>query len=100
MKDGTLNVRSAREVLAKQYEDPRPAKEWVEKLGLVQVSDRDALVAIVKKGMEMNPKAVADLKAGKEKAAGAIVGYAMKETKGRGNPAILNEILAELLKTF
>jgi len=100
VKDGTLNVRSAREVLAKQYEDPRPAKEWVEKLGLVQVSDRDALVAIVKKGMEMNPKAVADLKAGKEKAAGAIVGYAMKETKGRGNPAILNEILAELLKTF
>jgi aspartyl-tRNA(Asn)/glutamyl-tRNA(Gln) amidotransferase subunit B len=100
VKDGTLNVRSAREVLAKQYEDPRPAKEWVEKLGLVQVSDREALVAIVRKGLEMNPKAVADLKAGKEKAAGAIVGYAMKETKGRGNSAILNEILAELLKTL
>ena len=99
VKDGTLNVRSAREVLAKQYEDPRPAKEWVEKLGLVQVSDRDSLVAIIKKGMEMNPKAVADLRAGKEKAAGAIVGYAMKETKGRGNPAILNEILIELLKS-
>ena len=83
---GTLNVRGAREVLAKQYEDPRPAAEIIQELGLVQVSDRSELVAIMKRALDANPKAVADLKAGKEKAAGAILGFVMRETKGRANP--------------
>jgi aspartyl-tRNA(Asn)/glutamyl-tRNA(Gln) amidotransferase subunit B len=98
VQSGTLNFRGAREVLAKQYEDPRPAAEIVRELGLVQVSDRSELVAAMKKALDANPKAVADLKAGKQKAAGAIVGFVMRETKGRANPQILNEILEELLK--
>jgi aspartyl-tRNA(Asn)/glutamyl-tRNA(Gln) amidotransferase subunit B len=95
---GTLNVRSAREVLAKQYENARPASEIIAELGLVQVSDRSELVAIMKRALDANPKAVADLKAGKQKAAGAILGFVMRETKGRANPQVLNEILEELLK--
>jgi aspartyl-tRNA(Asn)/glutamyl-tRNA(Gln) amidotransferase subunit B len=98
VQDGTLNVRGAREVLAKQYEDPRPAAEIIQELGLVQVSDRSELVAIMKRALDANPKAVADLKAGKQKAAGAVLGFVMRETKGRANPQVLNEILEELLK--
>jgi aspartyl-tRNA(Asn)/glutamyl-tRNA(Gln) amidotransferase subunit B len=52
----------------------------------------------MKRALDANPKAVADLKAGKQKAAGAILGFVMRETKGRANPALLNEILEELLK--
>ncbi len=96
--DGTLNIRSAREVFAKMYEAPKSAKSYVEELGLTQVSDRAGLVEIMRRALAANPKAVQDLKAGKEKAAGAVVGFAMRETKGRGNPALLNEILQELLK--
>jgi aspartyl-tRNA(Asn)/glutamyl-tRNA(Gln) amidotransferase subunit B len=95
---GTLNFRGAREVLAKQYEDPRPASEIIQELGLVQVSDRSELVLAMKKALDANPKAVADLKAGKQKAAGAILGFVMRETKGRANPQVLNEILEELMK--
>jgi aspartyl-tRNA(Asn)/glutamyl-tRNA(Gln) amidotransferase subunit B len=95
---GTLNVRSAREVLAKQYENPRPAAEIIQELGLVQVSDKSELVAVMKRALDANPKAVADLKAGKQKAAGAILGFVMRETKGRANPQVLNDILEELLK--
>jgi aspartyl-tRNA(Asn)/glutamyl-tRNA(Gln) amidotransferase subunit B len=98
VKDGTLNVRSAREVFGKMYERPRPAAEYVQELGLTQVSDRAGLVEIMRRALAANPKAVADLKAGKEKAAGAVVGFAMRETKGRANPALLNEILLELLR--
>lgn len=99
VKRGVLNVRSAREVLAKQYLDPRPAEDYVAEMGLVQVSDRAGLEEVLRRALAANPKAVADLKAGKDKAAGAIVGFAMRETKGRANPALLNEILADLLKS-
>lgn len=98
VSDGTLNFRGAREVLAKQYEDGRPAAAIIQELGLVQMSDRDELVAVMKRALAANPKAVEDLKAGKQKAAGAVVGFVMRETKGRANPALVNEILAELLK--
>jgi aspartyl-tRNA(Asn)/glutamyl-tRNA(Gln) amidotransferase subunit B len=98
VQSGTLNFRGAREVLARQYETARPAAEIIQELGLVQVSDRDELVQVMKRALEANPKAVADLRAGKQKAAGAIVGFVMRETKGRANPQLLNEILEELLK--
>jgi aspartyl-tRNA(Asn)/glutamyl-tRNA(Gln) amidotransferase subunit B len=98
VQSGTLNFRGAREVLAKQYESPRPASEIILELGLVQVSDRSELKSVMKRALDANPKAVADLKAGKQKAAGAILGFVMRETKGRANPQVLNEILEELLK--
>ena len=97
VRAGTVNVPSGRKVLGAMYGTQDDPAGLIEKLGLGQLSDRDAIVALVRKAMEGNPKAVDDLRAGKQKAAGAIVGLVMRETRGRANPALVNEIIAELL---
>ena len=53
---------------------------------------------MVLKVLEANPQSVADYKAGKEKALGFLVGQAMKETKGKANPQMLNQMFLEELK--
>lgn len=69
----------------------------VEEKGLAQVSDTAALEALCKAAIEANPGPVADVKAGKTKAMGALVGYVMKESKGQANPPLVNSILEKLL---
>jgi aspartyl-tRNA(Asn)/glutamyl-tRNA(Gln) amidotransferase subunit B len=62
------------------------------------VNDEGALVAIVKKVLESNPQSVADYKSGKEKAFGFLVGQAMKESRGKGNPQVINKLLKDELQ--
>ncbi|QQR55113.1 Asp-tRNA(Asn)/Glu-tRNA(Gln) amidotransferase subunit GatB [Candidatus Peregrinibacteria bacterium] len=71
--------------------------QLVEELGLSQVSDTTAIEELCKKAIEANPEAVADVKAGKSKAMAAIVGSVMKESKGKANPQMVNELLTKLL---
>jgi len=99
-KSGTLNVPSARKVFAAMLESTKSPADLVSELGLGQISDRGAIKDIVAKALVANPKAVEDLKAGKLKAAGAIVGFVMKESKGRANPALVNELIQEILPTL
>jgi len=63
----------------------------------VQISDEGAIRQIVAAVIEQNPQSVADYKAGKEKAIGFLVGQVMKETKGKANPGLVNQLLRELL---
>lgn len=72
-------------------------KQIVEEQGLGQVSDTGAIEELCKKAIEANPSAVADVKAGKTKAMASIVGTVMKESKGKANPQLVNEILLKLL---
>ena len=72
-------------------------KSLVDELGLAQVSDTGAIEELCKKAIEANPAAVADVKAGKTKAMAAIVGTVMKESKGKANPQMVNELLTKLL---
>lgn len=69
----------------------------VDELGLSQVSDTGAIEELCKKAIEANPAAVADVKAGKTKAMAAIVGSVMKESKGKANPQMVNDLLTKLL---
>jgi aspartyl-tRNA(Asn)/glutamyl-tRNA(Gln) amidotransferase subunit B len=100
VKSDALNVPSGRKVLEAMYGTGESPDVLVSELGLAQVSDKDALVALVRQAIAANPKAVADLKAGKGKAAGAIVGFVMRESKGRANPGVVNGILDEILPTL
>lgn len=59
---------------------------------------REAIKEVVLKIIEANPQSVADFKAGKDRALGFLVGQAMKETKGKANPQMLNKMFAEELK--
>ena len=53
---------------------------------------------MVMKILEANPQSIADYKAGKDRALGFLVGQAMKETKGKANPQMLNKMFLEELK--
>jgi aspartyl-tRNA(Asn)/glutamyl-tRNA(Gln) amidotransferase subunit B len=89
---------SAKDVFAKMFETGEDPSNLLDQMGLAQVSDEGAIEEVVKKVVEANPKAVEDVKLKGEKAFGFLVGQAMKELKGKGNPQMINEILKRELK--
>lgn len=90
---GTISGNTGKSVLEKMVENGKSAGDIIKEEGLQQISDSSELEAIVSKAIEANPKAVEDIKAGKEKAIGAIVGFVMKETKGQADPGKVHEII-------
>ena len=63
-------------------------------------NDSDAIKGIVETVVANNPQSVADYKAGKKKAVGFLVGQVMKETKGKANPQVINQMLTEVLENM
>ena len=93
---GRISVRMAAEILKEMVVSGRSAADLASQMG-EQISDADALRAIVREVIAENPQAVADFKAGKKQAAGFLVGQVMKATRGKANPGVVNrEIAAEL----
>lgn len=95
---GTISGKIAKKVFAEMWKDGADPEEIVKAQGLVQISNTGALKELVVKVIANNPKAVEDFKAGKKKAVGALVGQIMKETKGKANPKVINELLNDELK--
>lgn len=98
IEKGTISSAIAKKVLDEMFENPKEPEKIVEEKGLVQISDEGAIKEVVLKILESNPQSVADFKAGKGKALGFLVGQAMKETKGKANPQMLNKMLMDELK--
>ena len=71
--------------------------EVIDREGLRQISDSGALETLVDGVIAANEKSVADYKGGKTNALGYLVGQCMKASKGKGNPALLREILQKRL---
>ena len=96
---GTISSAIAKKVLEEMFEkeEKKPSK-IIERNGWVQISDEGAIKEVVLKVLANNPQSVSDFKAGKDKALGFLVGQAMKETKGKANPKMLNEMFLEELK--
>jgi aspartyl-tRNA(Asn)/glutamyl-tRNA(Gln) amidotransferase subunit B len=90
---GAISANAGKEVLTRMVETGKSAQEIIDASGMKQISDEGALGAIVDQAIAANDKSVADYKAGKQAALGAIVGWIMKETKGQANPAKVNELL-------
>lgn len=95
--DGTLSGKMAKEVFAALWSDGGDADAIIAAKGLSQISDSGAVEKIVDEVLAANPKSVEEFRAGKEKAFNALVGQAMKASKGRANPAQVNEILRRKL---
>ena len=96
--DNTLSGKMAKDVFDAMWKgEASSADELIEKRGLKQISDSGALEAIVDQVIAANSKSVEEYRAGKEKAFNALVGQAMKATRGKGNPAQINEILRKKL---
>jgi aspartyl-tRNA(Asn)/glutamyl-tRNA(Gln) amidotransferase subunit B len=70
----------------------------VQDKGLAQISDTSELEVIIDQVLGRNPKSVADIQDGKMKAIGFLVGQVMKETRGKANPQLVNQILRQKLQ--
>ena len=94
---GTISGKIAKKVLPEMWTSGKSAADVVKEQGLVQITDTGALEDIVKSVIAANPQSVADYKAGKKKAIGFLVGQIMKQTKGRANPGVVNQLLTKNL---
>jgi aspartyl-tRNA(Asn)/glutamyl-tRNA(Gln) amidotransferase subunit B len=99
--DGTISNKIAKEVFGAMWEAksaaPALADEIIDSKGLRQISDSGALEKIVDEVLAANAKSVEEFRAGKEKAFNALIGQAMKASKGKANPAQLTELLKRKL---
>lgn len=92
-----INSSVAKEVFEKVFAEDIDPEKYVEENGLKTVNDEGALRSTIEKVIAANPQSVEDYRNGKKKAIGFLVGQTMKEMKGKADPAMINQILAELL---
>lgn len=95
--DGVINSSVAKEVFEQIFKEDVNPEKYVEEKGLKMDNDEEGLKATLEEIVANNSQSVADYKAGKEKAIGFLVGQAMKATKGKANPGIINKLLKEIL---
>jgi aspartyl-tRNA(Asn)/glutamyl-tRNA(Gln) amidotransferase subunit B len=99
VKKGDISNNQAKaEVFEEMYQAGKGAAEIVEKKGLKQVSDGGAIEKVAAEVIAANPQSVEDIRNGKDKAIGFLVGQVMKEMKGQANPQMANEIVRKLLE--
>ena len=96
MKD-TISGKIAKKVFKEMWTNEDEPEKIVKDKGLVQITDTGAIEAALDAAIAANPKAVEEYKGGKKKAIGALVGQAMKATRGKANPQMVNKMLAEKL---
>ncbi len=99
LKSIGLNMQRAREVYARMLDTGASAEETISALGVKPVADEGQLRELVRKAIAANPKAVADFKKGKTKAADAIKGAVMRETKGMAKTDLVQKLLFEELQS-
>ncbi len=98
IEKGTISSAIGKKVVTELFENPKDPEEIIKEKGWIQISDEGAIKEVVEKVIAANPQSVVDYKAGKDKAIGFLVGQAMKETKGKANPQMLNKMFLEELK--
>ncbi|MBS3910210.1 MAG: Asp-tRNA(Asn)/Glu-tRNA(Gln) amidotransferase subunit GatB [Actinobacteria bacterium] len=95
--DGTISGKIAKEIFSEMFKTGKLPKAIVEEKGMTQISGEDEIAKIVDDVIAQNPDAVREFHDGKERAFGFLVGQAMRLTKGRGNPGLINKLLKERL---
>ncbi len=94
---GTISSAIGKKVIEELFENPKDPEEIIKEKGWIQISDEGAIMEVVQKVLNNNPQSIQDYKAGKDRALGFLVGQAMKETKGKANPQMLNKMFLEEL---
>ncbi len=97
LKKGTISNNIAKSLVIDILKTGKDAQALVEEKGLSVISDESSILPIIQKIIANNQEQVAAYKGGKDKLFGFFVGQAMKETKGRANPQLLNKLLKEEL---
>lgn len=94
-KENKINNNVAKKLLREIYETNEDPEKLAKDRNLLQISDSSFLEEVVDEVLKENPESIADIKAGKDRAFGFLVGQAMKKTKGKGNPQEINKLLKE-----
>ena len=95
MDSGVISGKIAKDVFMDMMSSGKSAGSIVEKKGMKQVTDEGALEAVISEVISEHMTVVEDVRGGKEKAFGFLVGQVMKKTKGKANPEIVNKLLKE-----
>jgi aspartyl-tRNA(Asn)/glutamyl-tRNA(Gln) amidotransferase subunit B len=95
--DGKISGKIAKDVFEEVIETGKNPSVIIEEKGLVQISDDSKLESIICKIIENSPKEAERFRNGEQKLMGFFVGQVMKETKGKANPKLVNEIINKLL---
>jgi len=95
---GTISGKIAKTVFEAMFKSGKDPELIVQEKDLVQISDFEKLKMIVAEALDANPESVADYLRGKKRALDFLMGRVMKETKGRANPGMVNQLLREELE--
>ena len=98
IEKGTISSKIGKEVFKTMWESTDDPEKIIKDKGLVQITDTKEIESIVDSVIAANPKPVADYKSGNKKAIGALVGQIMKQTRGKANPQLVNQLLAQKLE--
>lgn len=97
ISDNTINTKIGKQVFNHLWESDKTADEIIDEQGLKQTTDTGAIEAIIKEVLANNQAMVDEYKGGKEKAFNGLVGQVMKASRGKANPAQVNELLKKLI---
>jgi len=97
ISDQTISGRIAKDVFADMFENGKGAAAIVEDKGLRQVTDAGAIRAQVQAVIDANPDKVADYRGGNQKLVGWFMGQVMQASQGKANPAMVNQLLKEII---
>ncbi len=97
IETGTISGKIAKTVFEEMADSGKRAMAIVEAKGLVQVSDAGAIEAVVSAVLNSHPEETAAYRGGKTKLMGFFVGQVMKETRGKANPKLVNDLLRKML---
>ncbi len=95
---GVISNTAAKQVMEEMTKTGDAPTDIIERLGLKQVNDENAILDIIHTAFEANPQSIADYKGGKDRAVGFLVGQVMRLSKGKANPAAVNKLIVEELK--
>jgi aspartyl-tRNA(Asn)/glutamyl-tRNA(Gln) amidotransferase subunit B len=99
IKDGTISGKIAKEIFPIMMEKNSDPEQIVKEKNLIQISDTSEIEAIIQRIIDANAEQVDEYRSGKEKVFGFFVGQVMKESKGKANPKLVNEILKKMLSS-
>ena len=98
IEEGKINPNTGKQILSDVFESGKDPTEIVQEKGLIQVSDESQIETMVDKVVAENPGPVNEVKSGKDKAIGFLIGQVMRLSKGKANPQMVNKILKEKLE--
>ena len=95
VSDNKISSKQGKEVLYKSLSDEKEPTKIVEELGISQIANDDEIRKVVLEVIEEQPKAVEDVKNGRDRILDFLVGQVMKKTRGKANPSLASNLMKE-----